>query len=105
MPQIQTVRERSDPHEWRPQTADTSGRGVAFIDNPVAEPKWSGDRVLVLFRDAEDPIEWGSVEVIDGEGVEALTRAPRAFDQLRRSIFAREAVIDGALDMIAKANL
>jgi bifunctional non-homologous end joining protein LigD len=87
----------SDPREWRPQTADISGRGVAYIDNPVAEPVWSGERVLVLYRDADDPNEWGSVEVIGEGGDEALERARRAFDQLRRSILARDAVIDGII--------
>jgi len=93
----------SDPHDWRPQTADTSGRGVAYIDNPIAEPIWSGDRVLVLYRDADNPIEWGSIEVVGDEGDDgeegsgALDRARRAFDQLRRSILARDAVIDGII--------
>jgi ATP dependent DNA ligase domain len=85
----------ADAHEWRPQTADMSGRGVAYIDNPVGEPLWSGDRVLALYREADDPTQWGTVEVIDEEGVKALDRARRAFDQLRRSILAREAVVDG----------
>ena len=44
-------------------------------------------------RRAQD--EWGSVEVIDEEGAMAPGMAPRAFDQLRRSILATEAVIDG----------
>jgi len=33
--------------------------------------------------------------VFDETGEDALEQAPRAFDQLRRSIFAREAVVDG----------
>ena len=67
------------------------------MDNPVAEPIWSGDRVLAFFREAVRDDEWGTVEVVDQEGNDALDRAPRAFDQLRRSILATEAVIDGII--------
>jgi len=85
-----------DPREWRPQIADSS-RGVAHLDNPVAEPVWSGTRVLAHFHEAERDDEWGSVEVIDDEGKDGLDSASRAFDQLRRSILARDAVIDGII--------
>jgi len=85
----------ADAHEWRPQRVDTKNSGIAYIDNPIAEPIWVGNRVLVLFREAEHPDEWGTVEVIDEDGNDAGPSAPRAFDQLRRSILASEAVIDG----------
>jgi len=83
-----------DPREWRPQRLDVRA-SVAYIDNPIAEPVWSGTRVLAFFHEAEQPDEWGRVEVIDEEGDDASGSAPRAFDHLRRSILAREAVIDG----------
>src|SRR4051812_36699237 len=85
----------ADPHQWRPPRVDTKGSGVADIDKPVAEPIWDGTRVLVLFREAARADEWGTVEVFDEEGKDAAPLAPRAFDQMRRSILAREAVIDG----------
>lgn len=84
----------ADPHDWRPLRIDGS-KGVAYVDNPIAEPIWNGTRVLVFFRDSENADEWGEVEVIDEEGDDARSLARRAFDQLRRSILAREAVIDG----------
>ena len=84
----------ADPRDWRPQRPDLS-RGVASVDNPLAEPIWTGTRVLVLFREAENKDEWGTIEAIDEDGNDALDGARRAFDQLRRSIFATEAVIDG----------
>jgi hypothetical protein len=84
----------ADPRNWRPQRVDTS-RGVASVDNPVAEPIWSGTRVLVFFREADNKDEWGTVEAIDEEGNDAFDGARRAFDQVRRSVIATEAVFDG----------
>jgi len=84
----------TDPRDWRPQRVDTS-RGVAYVDNPLAEPIWSGTLVLVFFREAESKDEWGSVEVIDEDGNDAIDGARRALDQVRRSVLATEAVIDG----------
>lgn len=84
----------ADAHAWRPQRADTA-KGVVNVDNPIAEPLWNGTRVVVLFREAANDDEWGSVEVIDADGADGAVSARRAFDQLRRSILAREAVIDG----------
>src|SRR6266480_7409954 len=86
----------ADPREWRPQRVDDS-RATAYVDNPLAEPIWSGTRVLVFFREADRYDEWGTIEVIDEEGNDGLESARRAFDQLRRSIVAREAVIDGII--------
>src|SRR4051794_25589745 len=80
--------------DWRPQRVAAS-KNKPRVENPVAEPIWSGTRVLVLFRDAESPDEWGTVEVMDETGADAVPLARRAFDQLRRSILAGEAVIDG----------
>jgi hypothetical protein len=84
-----------DPREWRPLRVDPS-KG-SYIDNPIAEPIWNGTRVLAFFRDAENPNEWGDVEVLDEEGTDARPLAARAFDVLRRSIVANEAVIDGII--------
>src|SRR6476469_3802905 len=85
----------TDPREWRPLRVDPS-KG-SYIDNPIAEPIWDGTRVLVFFREADNPNEWGDVEVLDEEGENARPLAARAFDQLRRSIVATEAVIDGII--------
>jgi hypothetical protein len=86
----------ANPRDWRPQRVDLTRR-VSYLDNPFAEPIWSGTRVLAFFNDAEREDEWGSVEVLDEEGNDGLDTASRAFDQLRRSIIARDAVIDGII--------
>jgi len=83
-----------DAHLWRPQRAKVR-KGAPYIDNAIAEPFWNGTRVLVLFRESERQDEFGSVEAIDEAGADAFEQAPRALDHLRRSIFAREAVVDG----------
>jgi ATP-dependent DNA ligase len=85
----------ADPSTWRPQRVDKKGNSAGYIENPIAEPIWAGTRVLVFFREAEHADEWGSVEVLDQEGNGATDLARRAFDQLRRSILASDAVIDG----------
>ena len=86
----------ADARLWRPQNAKLV-KGAPFIDNAIAEPFWNGTRVLVLFRESEREEEYGSVEVIDEAGADAFGLAPRALDHLRRSIFAREAVVDGII--------
>lgn len=86
----------ADARLWRPQNAKLI-KGAPFIDNAIAEPFWNGTRVLVLFRESEREEEYGSVEVIDETGADAFGLAPRALDHLRRSIFAREAVVDGII--------
>lgn len=83
-----------DPRDWRPLRIDSS-KGVAYVDNPVAEPIWSGTRVLAFFHDAVNPDQWGDVEAIDEDGTDARPLAPRAFDDLRRKVMARDAVLDG----------
>jgi ATP-dependent DNA ligase len=87
----------ADRRAWRPQRVDVKAGGNGYIDNPVAEPAWNGTRVIVHFREAERADEWGSVEVLDEHGADAQPAAPRAFDQLRRSIVAAEAVLDGVI--------
>src|SRR3954469_23611838 len=96
MADVASISIPANPRDWRPQRVDLT-RPVAYLDNPFAEPMWSGTRVLAFFNDAERDDEWGSVEVLDEEGNDGLDTASRAFDQLRRSIIARDAVIDGII--------
>ncbi len=82
--------------DWRPQTI-YRGRFRAQIGDAILEPWWSGERVLAYFTQSAEPDEWGTIEVFDEHGGEATAMAPRAVDQLRRSVGAAEAVIDGVL--------
>jgi bifunctional non-homologous end joining protein LigD len=86
----------ADAREWRPQRVDGT-KGTFLVENAIAEPLWDGTRVLVFFREADAADEWGVIEVIDEEGGDASGSAPRALDQLRRSILAGEAVVDGII--------
>jgi bifunctional non-homologous end joining protein LigD len=91
-----------DPREWRPQTVKP-GR-FAEVSDPILEPLWSGVRVLAHFEESENEDEWGHVRVIDEYGDEATMDAPQAFEQLRRAIRARSAVIDGVITAEATAG-
>jgi ATP dependent DNA ligase domain len=86
----------ADPREWRPQQVRV-GRGKPEIVNPIAEPYWIGRHILAIYRDSVREDEWGTVEAIDELGEDAFASAMRALDQLRRSVLASEAVIDGVL--------
>ena len=91
-PQVQR-----NARDWRPQTV-RRGRYTPEIIDPILEPLWSGTRVLAFYRASErDDEEWGTVEVIDEDGDDAAPDGPLAVEQLRRSIRATEAVIDGII--------
>jgi len=96
MPTRQQSRISADPKEWRPQRIHR-GRFVPQIVNPIVEPLWSGDRVMVYYSDSERFQEWGEITVLDEFGDDALELAPIALDFLRRSIQASDAVIDGII--------
>src|SRR4051794_28514890 len=85
----------ADRREWRPQRVDTKSGGGGDIHKPIAGPRGGGDPGVIFFPEGERADEWGTVEVIDERGEDASGSAPRAFDQLRRSVLAGEAVIDG----------
>jgi len=93
----------TDPREWRPQTVK-HGRHVPHVVNPIVEPLWTGTRVLAHYRDSANEDEWGNVSVIDEYGDDAMIDAPQAFEQLRRAVQARDAVIDGVITREATAG-
>jgi ATP-dependent DNA ligase len=85
-----------DRHAWRPQTASRKAK-AAQIRDPIVEPWWRGTRVLAAYVEGEDWRAFGSLDLIDAQGNDASSLAPRTCDQLRRSIRATEAVLDGVL--------
>jgi ATP dependent DNA ligase-like protein len=96
MPTREKIGISANPLEWRPQTIHR-GRFVPTISNPLVEPLWSGDRVIVHFRESDHTDQWGDIKVLDEIGEDALELAPIALDFLRRSVRANEAVIDGII--------
>ena|SRR3990172_4340582 len=86
----------ADPRQWRPQTASRKAK-AAQIRDPIVEPWWRGTRVLAVYVEGEDWRAFGSLDLIDVRGNDASSLAPRACDQLRRSIRATEAILDGVL--------
>lgn len=94
-----------DPRDWRPLVARVTRRPPR-INDPILEPLWSGTRVLAHFRaptdgGAETP---GSVELLDENGRDVGSTAPRVTDELGTAIMAFEAVIDGILTKQATAG-
>jgi hypothetical protein len=96
MPTRQQPTIPADPREWRPQSIHR-GRFVPTISNPLVEPLWSGDRVIVHYHDSDRSDQWGDITVLDEFGDDALALAPIALDFLRRSVRASDAVIDGII--------
>jgi hypothetical protein len=96
MPTREQSRIPADPHEWRPQVIRRA-RHQPIIVNPLVEPLWSGDRVIVHYRESERSDQWGDITVLDELGDDALGLAPIALDFLRRSVRATDAVIDGII--------
>ena len=92
-----------DPREWRPQRA-YKGRFRPAVVDPILEPRWDGVRVIAHFAQGGDVDEWGTVEVLDDRGQDAIPAAARAFEVLRRSVAAQDAVIDGVITTQATAG-
>jgi ATP-dependent DNA ligase len=86
----------ADPRLWRPQGV-RDGIDPHRLANPIAEPRWTGVRVLAYYHDSERPDEWGTVTVVDALGQDVFKTAERAFDHLRRSVRASDAVVDGVI--------
>jgi ATP-dependent DNA ligase len=73
---------------WRPQAFGR--RNVRDISDPVIEPLWRGDRVIVT-------VQGGTMTLFDTEGEERVEGLEEIMEQLRRAVLADEAVLDGYL--------
>ena len=85
-----------DPRDWTPMRPYQGRRKFDIID-PVAEPLWSGVRVLLHFRSrpgAEPPAE---VQLIEELGVDLSEELPAVSDAIGRGVMAVEAIIDGVI--------
>lgn len=87
-----------DPRQWRPQEARPTRR-PAEITDPILEPCWRGERVIVHFHveTTADGTDTGIVELLDGHGGDVTAEVPRVAETLRGAIMALEAVVDGML--------
>ncbi|MGH2466949.1 MAG: hypothetical protein ACRDGL_04385 [Candidatus Limnocylindrales bacterium] len=80
---------------WRPQLARRSGQ-QATVTNPICEPDWEGAHVLAHFdgrRRAPDGGAW--LHLVDTDGEDVTDQEPGLLDEIRRSVLAEDAVIDG----------
>ncbi len=77
----------ADPGSWRPQSF--GGRRAQEIPDPLIEPLWDGDRVLVHASSA-------GIAILDAEGVD-VDALPEVAGAVADALMAEDAVIDGYL--------
>ena len=77
----------SDPHDWRPQAF--GDRRAQQLRDPIVEPLWDGDRVLVH-------VGHGGVEIIDIEGI-PVEAVPEIAAAVGEAVRAERLVLDGYL--------
>jgi ATP-dependent DNA ligase len=82
-----------DPLDWRPQEPLVTRTPVRIVD-PVVEPLWSGERVLVhLDRPAGTP----RVRIIDRSGIDLAPVDADVAAAIATAGLAEDAVLDGVL--------
>ncbi len=83
----------ADPLDWRPQEPLVTRTPVRITD-PIVEPLWSGERVLVhLDRPAGTP----RVRIIDRSGVDLAPVDADVAAAIATAALAEDAVLDGVL--------
>lgn len=82
-----------DPLDWRPQVPLVT-RKPPTIQDPVVEPLWSGERVLVHVDHAEGQVR---VRIIDRFGIDLAPVDPALTAAIGDAIDADTAIVDGIL--------
>ncbi len=77
----------AEPRTWRPQSF--GGKRPRSVRDPIVEPLWDGDRVLVH-------VTPGRVEIVDEEGL-AVELVPEIEAAVARAARAERMVLDGYL--------
>jgi bifunctional non-homologous end joining protein LigD len=85
-----------DPDDWAPMRAYQGRRNFDIFD-PVAEPLWSGARVLAHFAITPDAVEPAQVRLIEELGADVAPELPELSAAIGRSILARRAIVDGVI--------
>jgi bifunctional non-homologous end joining protein LigD len=85
-----------DPLGWRPMRP-YRGRRVFEIRDPVAEPFWSGTRVLCHATIPAPGTARSAVVMIEELGADVAAELPSLRDAVAASIDASDAVIDGVI--------
>lgn len=84
----------ADPLDWRPQRPFRT-RVPVTVKDPIVEPLWSGERVLLHFDFHGEPGE--RIRLIDEVGDELTLTEPVVETELWNAITSVDAVIDGVL--------
>lgn len=85
-----------DPRDWAPMRPYRGRRKFDIVD-PIAEPLWSGVRVLAHFRSASGAERPADVSLIEELGVDLSDELPAVSDAIGRGIMAVDAIIDGVI--------
>jgi bifunctional non-homologous end joining protein LigD len=85
-----------DPRDWTPMRPYQGRRKFDIID-PVAEPLWSGVRVLVHFRSRPGDEPPAEVKLIEELGVDLSEELPALSEAVGRGVMALDAIIDGVV--------
>jgi ATP-dependent DNA ligase len=85
-----------DPREWAPMRPYRGRRRFDIVD-PVAEPLWSGARVLAHVESRPDADPPALVTLIEELGADIAPELPSLAAAVGRSIMASDAIIDGVV--------
>jgi ATP-dependent DNA ligase len=85
-----------DPRDWAPMRPYQGRRKFDIVD-AVAEPLWSGVRVLVHFRSTPDAERSTEVLLIEELGVDLSEELPGVTGAIARGVMANDAIIDGVI--------
>jgi ATP-dependent DNA ligase len=85
-----------EPRDWAPMRPYRGRRKFDIID-PVAEPLWSGARVLAHFLSTPDADDPADVRLIEELGADLAPELPDLTAAIGRSVLAREAILDGVV--------
>ena len=86
----------SDPHDWAPMRP-YRGRRSFDITDPIVEPLWSGERVLVHFEIDSSEGAALKVAMVDDFEADLAPGLPDIVEAIGRSVMAIDAVIDGVV--------
>lgn len=86
----------SDPLAWRPMRPYRGRRTFDIVD-PVAEPLWSGERVLVHVTPRDEGAPGPRVALLADDGADLADDDPTLMAAIADAVMALDAVIDGVI--------
>jgi ATP dependent DNA ligase domain len=85
-----------DPRDWTPMRPYRGRRSFHIID-PVAEPIWSGARVLATVVAMTGDEQHVGVTLIEALGADVAPELPTLSEAVGRAVLAHDAILDGVI--------